>query len=444
MRAIAGGWLAAALLSIVSGVVSVRLGWNGVELRTLGLAFDVTIYPAFVVSALLSIWIGPTWGAVPIYLANLASALTSGLPLASSALFALAGPIETLMLWGTLVALRVDPDLRRARDLGWFLGGGLVAAVTGALAAILWNSGHGLDPMAGQRIFRGWVLGDFLQLVAIVIPTLRLLGPRARRWIDRQFDPPARHEFTYTRGVALVVAAFSALGVVVFLGVRQTVMALRVGFPELAAGGPVLGRLREIIVAEGLLAVALILATAMFSTALARMGERQRREARRDTLTGCYNRRAFGELFAREAERSRRLGLGVGLLMIDGDRFKEINDRYGHENGDLVLERLAARLAVNLRETDILFRWGGEEFVVVLPHTSPAEVEAIAERLRAAVAGAELAHMPRLGDARLTVSVGVAVAEAPPFDATALLRAADQACYEAKRQGRDRVVVTRS
>ncbi len=441
LRALAAGWLLATLVSIATGVAVVRLEWTGLEIRVLGLTFDATLYPAFVISVLLSIWIGPAWGAIPIYLANLASALTSGLPAGSSALFALAGPIETLMLWGLMVGLRIDPDLRRWRDLRSFLGGGLVAAVTGALAAILWNSAHGLDPMAGQRVFRGWVLGDFLQLVVVVLPLLHFLGPRARRWIDRQFEPPARHEFTYTRGVAMVVAAMSALVLVVFLGVRQAVLALRAEVPQLAHGGPLLDRLREIVVVQGLLVVSLIVATAMFSTALARLGERQRREARRDSLTGCYNRRAFAELFAREAERSRRLGLGVGLLLVDGDRFKEINDRCGHENGDLVLERLAARLAGSLRETDLLFRWGGEEFVVVLPHTSPAEAAMIAERLRAAVAGAAMAAIPRLGELQMTVSVGGAAASTAPFDAAALLREADRACYEAKRLGRDRTVV---
>ena len=116
----------------------------------------------------------------------------------------------------------------------------------------------------------------------------------------------------------------------------------------------------------GVLVAALTVATGVFSNVLARMGERQRRLSRRESLTGCFNRRAFYELFPRESERARRLGQGLALVFLDIDHFKSINDRFGHETGDRVLQQLAARLRCIIRETDLLFRWGGEEFVILL------------------------------------------------------------------------------
>ena len=192
-----------------------------------------------------------------------------------------------------------------------------------------------------------------------------------------------------------------------------------------------------------LLSTALIVATGMFSTALARLGERQRREALRDSLTGCLNRRAFTQSFQVESERSRRLGLGVGVLFLDLDRFKSLNDAHGHAAGDLVLERLARRVEGALRETDLLFRFGGEEFVVLMPHTAASEVGEVAERVRAAVASEPLAVLAGVGALASTVSIGAAATVHPPFDERALVHAADAACYEAKRLGRDRVVSAR-
>ena len=437
-------WLLALALSVATGVLNVTQGWNGLELSLGGLDFALTVYPPFVLSVLLALWLGPTWAGLAIYLANLASALASGMSPPMSALFALAGVIETLMLWGSMVMLRVDPNLRRVRDLFWFLGAALVAAVTASLAAILWNSSHGLDPAAGQRVWRGWVIGDLLQIVLLVLPVLWLFGPRARAWLDRQFVSPPNHDFSYTHGVGLIVAAFAVLGVVVFLGVDLALGSIEVAIDARTASGDLLvPRLREIILVMGLLSTALIVATGMFSTALARLGERQRREAQVDSLTGCLNRRSFAEQFHKESERSRRLGLGISVLFLDLDRFKALNDRYGHAVGDHVLERVAQRVEVALRETDLLFRWGGEEFVVLMPHTAAAEVEAIAERVRAAVGGAPVLAAPGEGDLWITTSVGVASSERHPADAVELVGRADRACYEAKRLGRDRVVIAR-
>jgi diguanylate cyclase (GGDEF)-like protein len=440
LRAMGGLWIAALAFSVGTGILNVSQGWNGIPVEVFGVVVDVTIYPPFVVSVLAALWLGPVWGGIPIYLANLASALTSGLPFPMSALFAIAGVIETLMLWGSMVTLKVDPELRRRRDVAWFAGASLVAASTGSLAAILWNASHGLDPIEAQRVWRGWIIGDLVQLLFVVGPLLRLLGPRASAWIDTHFVTPPTREFSYTHGVGLVTAAFATLGAVVFLGVHQALASIQIAFDtRTATGDLLLPRLREIILVMGLLSTALIVATGMFSTALARMGERQRREAVVDGLTGCLNRRSFDDQFRKESERSRRLGRGIGVLFLDLDRFKTINDEQGHAVGDLMLVSVARRIEEALRSSDLLFRWGGEEFVALLPHTSATDAVGIGERVRAAVGDRPFTHHG--GQAfPMTVSVGVAAADPPPGDPNDLLQSADGACYEAKRSGRNRTV----
>ena len=207
-----------------------------------------------------------------------------------------------------------------------------------------------------------------------------------RSWIDHQFATPPHYEVTYTRAALIAAVTFSLIAVLVFVGIYTLEESLDLDATARTPSGELLvPRLREMQIYLGVLVAALTVAASVFSTVLARMGERQRSLSRRESLTGCFNRRAFYELFPREVERARRLGQGVAVVFLDIDHFKRINDRYGHETGDHVLQLLSARLRGIIRETDLLFRWGGEEFVILMPHTGPGEGPALAERIRAAV-----------------------------------------------------------
>jgi two-component system cell cycle response regulator len=126
-------------------------------------------------------------------------------------------------------------------------------------------------------------------------------------------------------------------------------------------------------------------------------------------------------------------------VFLDIDHFKAINDRYGHETGDRVLQQLSARLRGIIRETDLLFRWGGEEFVVLLPHTGPGEAPVLGERIRIAVAERPFVASGAYPEVAATVSVGVAFTATWPVDPDALLAAGDAACYQAKARGRNQV-----
>jgi two-component system cell cycle response regulator len=152
-----------------------------------------------------------------------------------------------------------------------------------------------------------------------------------------------------------------------------------------------------------------------------------------DELTSLYNRRFLGRQLSaliRSATRHRR---AMSLVLVDVDRFKAVNDEYGHERGDVVLERIARRLSHVLREEDFAGRWGGEEFLILLPDVDEVGAHATAERLRESVAGRPVAGLA------VTVSAGTATWQHGE-SADDLLRRADAALYEAKRAGRDRVI----
>jgi diguanylate cyclase (GGDEF)-like protein len=440
MRRIALLSLTAVAVSMLTGVLNVTHDWNGLPLRLGPFEVPVTIYPPFVLSLLLAVWLGPTWGLVPAYAANLAGALVSGLPPWTALLFALAGALEVLIFWGSMVTLNISPDLRRFRDLRRFLLVCLIAPITASLAILLWNTARGLDTTDGLRVWRGWVVGDFLQALLVVAPLLHFVGPSARGWVDRQFATPPRYEVTYTRAAMLAAVTFSLMAVLVFVGIAMLHESLELDPTARTRNGQLLvERLREMQLYLGVLVASLTIAAGVFSTVLAQMGERQRSLSRRESLTGCFNRRAFYELFPREVERARRLAQGVAIVFIDIDHFKAINDRHGHETGDRVLQQLSVRLRGLIRETDLLFRWGGEEFVVLLPHTVPGEAPVLAERIRAAVAERPFAASDAHPEVAVTVSVGVSGTSSWPVDPDALLKSADAACYQAKSRGRNQV-----
>ncbi|AWI53087.1 hypothetical protein DEH84_06310 [Aquabacterium olei] len=159
-----------------------------------------------------------------------------------------------------------------------------------------------------------------------------------------------------------------------------------------------------------------------------------------DGLTGLLNRRAIEAMLDREVQRLQRFGQPFSLLLIDIDHFKRINDRLGHAAGDAVLAAVAGALKEEAREVDRVARFGGEEFCVVLPHTSEEGALHAAERLRAAVAALDV----RWGDegVSVTISIGLACAEHPTETLSQLLRRADEALYQAKAAGRNRVVLS--
>jgi diguanylate cyclase (GGDEF)-like protein len=176
------------------------------------------------------------------------------------------------------------------------------------------------------------------------------------------------------------------------------------------------------------------------AVALERARQAAETRARVDDLTGLHNRRHFTELLYRQVLRCGLTAEPVAVLMLDIDHFKAINDRHGHLVGDAALAAAAGRLRQAIRPTDVLARWGGEEFVVLLPSVhDPDTLHNRGEELRAAIGGSPLSVGATVVDLR--ISVGGTCRPVARTDGSALLEEADRAMYEAKAQGRDRVVI---
>lgn len=176
------------------------------------------------------------------------------------------------------------------------------------------------------------------------------------------------------------------------------------------------------------------------SIANIRLREALRTQSVRDALTGLYNRRYLEETLERELRRAARAEQSLGILMIDLDHFKSFNDTYGHEAGDTVLRETGQFLSKGIRAEDYVCRFGGEEFVIILPTADPEASRARAERLRSKMKELSVMHHGRSLGA-VTISLGVAAFPQHGTSPKELMAAADAALYEAKRGGRDQVAV---
>jgi diguanylate cyclase (GGDEF)-like protein len=277
----------------------------------------------------------------------------------------------------------------------------------GALGLVVWAS-------LGEPAGHAWRVAGVC--VGVALP---LLATVALIW---------RHGQAATPGFARFLGAAYGLLALALL-VRAVVVLGSPGARKVSIDAPEPGSLALVI---GVMFVGGCMNLAQIRLVLGRVLDRLQTQADTDALTGTTNRRGLLHSIESLHERARRTGHGYGVLMVDIDHFKLINDRHGHAGGDRVLQRVAGALRDGLRVGDIVARWGGEEFCVLLPRMALPEAQALAERLTDLVAAGV--------EPRVTISVGVAQAQAGQESAEDVIRRADVALYRAKEGGRNRVV----
>jgi diguanylate cyclase (GGDEF)-like protein len=199
-------------------------------------------------------------------------------------------------------------------------------------------------------------------------------------------------------------------------------------------------RMRPITLALATAVMVVIVLTTMLSI-IARQREVMKQLATTDVLTGLLNRRELMNIGEQEAARARRYHTSLSLLMLDIDHFKYVNDTWGHQTGDRALQSLAEVMMQVVREHDVVGRYGGEEFLILLPHTDAAAVQTVAERIRALVQSSHHTLSDNGEVVHFTVSIGVVTQSTDNTSLEDLISQADQALYKAKAQGRNRVAV---
>ncbi|SMF63911.1 diguanylate cyclase (GGDEF) domain-containing protein [Alteromonadaceae bacterium Bs31] len=207
---------------------------------------------------------------------------------------------------------------------------------------------------------------------------------------------------------------------------------------ELSLGNIVVSRAKRFLEPE-LATLESLLGVLFFPLRNALMYQQALENSLRDTLTGIGNRSALDAGFAREIKLAQRHKQALSLLVLDIDYFKKINDRHGHRHGDKVLQHVAKTVQHSLRETDQVFRYGGEEFVALLNNTSLADAQLTAERIRMSVAMTPI----ELNDEKIFVSISIGVSDLRSDDTSeSLFERADKALFKAKQAGRNKVMLS--
>lgn len=455
---IVGGWLGLTLACVGLGLASVVFEWSGLPLRFGGVEIYITVYPPLLICLLLTLALGWWWGAIPAYLATLSLALYAGMSLPWAALFACADPLYFAVM---AIGYRAIPAARDLRDPGavmFFLQLSFVASIFSSSGALIWWYTNGIDRTALLPIWQGWWLGAFVQSVVVVGPLMALLWPRLSRWLAARPELLAAPARDGRRAVLHLLGAITA-GVLAYgfvtLGLAGGQLA-QAALDASEAVGQAATVMRQTTWVFFWVFALIILFIAFFGYRLfthwQQANERllaEVREANRaldalahtDALTGLLNRRAIDERMRNEWHRAARTGAAGALVMLDIDHFKRINDAFGHPAGDAVIRRVAEAIRLVMRGMDVAGRYGGEEFVVLLPQTDAHGAWQFAERLREQI---EPWPLP-VGDGqiRFTVSLGVAVFAPGDQGHEAWLARADRALYQAKQDGRNRTVMAR-
>jgi diguanylate cyclase (GGDEF)-like protein len=281
-------------------------------------------------------------------------------------------------------------------------------------------------------------------VAGVIVALLLAVGPRLPRWALAPLGPIGVLVIAYAMsgvhgaGDGAVLYMWPVLWSTFFFGRRGAVsivacigVAHAVTLLSLPAASSFPGRWIDVMVSASLVAGVVLTLVGRNDRLLAQLSQ----EARTDSLTGLLNRRGFDERASLELAHARRDGSSLAMATFDLDYFKRINDEWGHETGDGVLTRMGRLLREETRDIDLAARFGGEEFVVMLPGSTSADAQAFAERVRRKLAAAD-----RLGLPTVRVSVGILAARAPE-SVEAMLRGADSALYAAKHGGRNRTNV---
>ena len=328
-------------------------------------------------------------------------------------------PAEYLRALGNLFGLAAMLALHRGIRL--FVDAPLRTGVHAlALALVLVVSWLGLEP--ANAVLRVSVNSAVLTAIAVAIAFD----------LYRYGRDVVRRRHTWLLAVPLVLAAAGFA----IRGVRALWQ------PESVAREMVADSAFNVASAIGYMVIALTFHATLIGLVFGRLLADLRHRSRHDGLTGLLNRRTMEETLLSQVQRSRRTREPFTVLMLDLDHFKAINDQHGHAAGDRALKHTAAALKAELREVDAIGRFGGEEFLVLMPGATVETALPVAERLRAAL----VTDAPRLEGATLLLSASIGIAQwrEPEEDTSRLLLRADAALYRAKLRGRDCVVVEAS
>ena len=449
-------WLLVCLLTIPSAILTTMLDWTGLPVDVAGIRVHLSIYLPLITCIPLVLWMGFWWGAIPAYLSTCAVAYYSGLPIHWIFVFALANPLGLAIysLVYRVTALRID-----LKSLSSIIGFGfvsLLSAITGSTGSFVWGRMVDRGITDTYPIWQGWWLGGWLQAFLIVGPILFLFTQSALKAIDAPLPQNVslvawRRKFF----LALLVGLTVLINYVVIartFGLAETYEALQ-EVQNTAIRHEIMNAVDSLTYPIFVL-LGIIFACSYFTyraisfwsselvnanLQLAENNKQLEELAATDPLMNIANRRSIMKKLENAIARSTREHSPVTIIMVDADHFKRVNDTYGHTAGDSVLQQLSQRMLEQLRDYDEIGRYGGEEFIIILPNYKIDDAMAIAERLRSCIDATPI--ITPYGEVKMTISLGLTQLTSEDDTVMAFVDRADQALIESKHKGRNCITV---
>jgi len=451
-------WLLVCLITIPLAMLTQLMGWTGIPIQFSGLTVHLSIYLPLLTCIPLVLWMGFMWGAIPAYLSTFAVAFLSGMPIAWIIVFSLANPLglSIYTLVYRVTALRID--LKNIPSIVGYGFVSLLSAVTGSTGSFVWAYTVDSGITDTHPIWQGWWLGGWLQATFIVGPILFLFGEKVMRGINApQIENATIVEWRRRFFLALIIGLIVLIGYIVIARTFSTaeIYATLRDVQNESIRKVMLNAIDTLTYPLFVLLAVVVACTYFVYRAvyfwteelvntnkeLAEANQRLSELAATDALTNIANRRSIMKTFENALARSVRERTPLAIIMVDADNFKRVNDNYGHNAGDAVLQHLSLRMLGQLRDYDHLGRFGGEEFIVILPNTELKNATIIAERLRSSIENTPM--LTDFGEIKMSISLGLAQWAPIDHNVTAFIERADNALRESKQNGRNRVTIAK-
>lgn len=448
-------WIVICVITIPSGALTWYLEWTGINLNVFGLTLHMTTYIPTLICIPLVLWYGYFWAAILAYLSSFTVALLGGMPLSWALVFAFSNPLGLVMYSLFYRVSQLRTDVRDVNSAVGFALISLLASLAGSTGSFIWTYTNQIGINQTFTVWQGWWLGEWLHSLLFVLPLLFFSGPYVQAWLQ----PLKNKEAVFTISRKSITVAVSAL---LFVLVGYVVIARMFSVKQAEAAKQLIydPNISELITnaVDGTIYPLFVLIVAMLAMAflgyqvvlyfnrvllaanqkLSEQNITLASQANVDGLTGMLNRRKVMEFFELECVKSQRTQNWLSVMMLDVDNFKSINDTYGHLAGDAVLIDIAKQVKNSLRPYDLAGRYGGEEFILVLPETSLHAAALIGERIRQTIKDSTI-EVNGL-EIAVTISIGISSYQKDDTLPSQPLTRADDALFKAKRAGRDCVV----
>ncbi|MFC3194173.1 GGDEF domain-containing protein [Marinicella sediminis] len=450
-------WLLGCLLVVPSGMLTRVFELTGLTLQIFGLDVHITVYLPMLLCLPVCLMFGYFWAAIPAYFSTFLVAIIGDMPLGWILLFSFANPIGLAMLVLIYKMAPVKHDLHGLNAVLVFTVAAFLSSLSGSIGSFIWTYTNQVNMHDFFRVWQGWWLGGFIQAMLFCAPILYVFSEPASRYKNQSFPAAvANHNSRKTVRSAIVLITFVLIGFT-WLAFQVGVMNIKDHINlinDVQIKSELLTAL-QVIEFPTMIYVIILALIGYFAfyfinywtlrlegvnLALKEQNDQLYQSSITDNLTQAHNRTYLFAKLPGIITRMKNQQGKLAIALLDLDHFKQINDQYGHQAGDQVLKTFSALVAKTINCDQLFARFGGEEFILVVPDCHEQQMHAMARELLEGCR--DMVTQSDRGTIHVTFSMGIFVTADYQRPLDHLIEQADVALYEAKKNGRDQYVLS--